>query len=626
MPGIAGIISHDPPADCRRLVTHMLRTMMHERFYASGACFAPEIGVYAGWVAHPGSFAARESSRGAVQKIGLALAGECFEGQSLPDPSADRDNQRHSGSSVLALYDRLDEQCIADLNGLFCGLILDRSKRRALLFNDRYGLERIYVHETEQATYFASEVKALLRVVPTLRVFDDQAVAEFLTFGCPLEGKTLFRGIKSLQGGSLWSFDGGLCRKARYFEPAQWECQPLLTPRAFEAEFQERFKKALPRYFRGEPRIGVSLTGGLDTRMIIACLPALASRPLCYTFSGREGDTLDARIAARVAAASGLEHRVLRIAEDFLSEYGAYVDRTVYITDGCSGALGAHEIYLNGLARESAPIRLTGNFGGEVLRGVSTFKPMGLSRELIHPDFHHRIDTAAGRTSGIVGSAVTSAAFREIPWNLFGTMAAARSQVVFRTPYLDNELVSLAYRAPARVRQSSGTALRLVREHQPCLSHIPTDRAVTLDGRGIAYMLKRLVAEVTFKLDYFHKEALPQRLMRFDAAIGALARFGVLGLHKYLPYRLWFRRDLAGYVNGVLTDSASTRLPYLNQRFLTTLAHDHVAGRRDYVREINAVVTLATVDRLLLRGWAERENCERDVACDEGTGAECLPR
>ena len=127
-------------------------------------------------------------------------------------------------------------------------------------------------------------------------------------------------------------------------------------------------------------------------------------------------------------------------------------------------------------------------------------------------------------------------------------------------------------------------------------------------------MLKRLVAEVTFKLDYFHKEALPQRLMRFDAAIGALARFGVLGLHKYLPYRLWFRRDLAGYVNGVLTDSASTRLPYLNQRFLTTLAHDHVAGRRNYVREINAVVTLAAVDRLLLRGWAERENCERDVA------------
>ena len=103
---------------------------------------------------------------------------------------------------------------MVELNGLFSGLLIDRRRRRAFLFNDRYGVERVYVHQTEDATYFASEAKALLRVLPATRSFDDEGVAQFLTFGCPVEGRTLFRGIRSLEGGSVWTFDGSLVPKA----------------------------------------------------------------------------------------------------------------------------------------------------------------------------------------------------------------------------------------------------------------------------------------------------------------------------------------------------------------------------------------------------------------------------
>ena len=61
------------------------------------------------------------------------------------------------------------------LNGLFSGLLVDRRRNLALLFNDRYGIERIYYHETPAALYFASEAKALLRVLPELRAFDEEA-------------------------------------------------------------------------------------------------------------------------------------------------------------------------------------------------------------------------------------------------------------------------------------------------------------------------------------------------------------------------------------------------------------------------------------------------------------------
>jgi asparagine synthase (glutamine-hydrolysing) len=94
--------------------------------------------------------------------------------------------------------------------------------------------------------------------------------------------------------------------------------------------------------------------------------------------------------------------------------------------------------------------------------------------------------------------------------------------------------------------------------------------------------------------------------MPFEPALGALDHAGVLGLHKYLPYRLWFRHELADYVTDVLTDSLTTRLPYWNAGMLASIVRDHVAGRHNYVREINAVLTLAAVDRLLVRGQPGR--------------------
>ena len=139
----------------------------------------------------------------------------------------------------------------------------------------------------------------------------------------------------------------------------------------------------------------------------------------------------------------------------------------------------------------------------------------------------------------------------------------------------------------------------LVRNAHPRLSKIATDRAVVADGRGPAYGLRRLGAELTFKLDYMHKEAPPAGFTRF---LDALDRLGLLGLHKWLPYRLWFRKELAPYIGEVLSDQSTLALPFWNQRFLPKMVRDHTNGADNYVREINAVVTLATVNRLLVRG------------------------
>ena len=603
MPGIVGIVSQRPPEQCQSLVKSMASSMEHESFYDSGVYSVPEMGIYAGWIAHENSFAAGQPFFNKQRNTALLFSGECFVD---PETRTDLRQKGHelgqtAGSWLVHLYEEEGDQFFEKLNGVFSGLLIDKRRNRAFLFNDRYGLARIYFCETKNATYFASEAKALLRILPELRAFDEEGVAQFLNYGCTLEWRTLFRGVQLLPGGSLWSFESGNCHKRKYFSPETWESQPTLTAEAFEAEFEETFKRILPRYFESSSKIGISLTGGLDGRMIMACRPP-DEKLICYTFDGKKGETLDARLAVKVAKACSLEHRILRIGQDFFSDFASLADRTVYVTDGCFSVLGAHEIYLNAQARQLAPVRLTGVFGGEILRGVSTFRLDGLSPQLTNPEFHQNTNSVAGELANGEVHPVTFAAFKEVPWKIFGSVAACQSQVTFRTPYLDNEIVALAFRAPENLRTSIHPTLSLVKNNSPRLSKIPTDMGEMGEANRLAAASRRIFAKAVCKLDYYNSEGLPDFLSALDPVLRRVSSgLGILGLHKYLPYRHWFRRELAGYLNDVLEDVRTRQSPVWNSDFVNHLASDHIAGRKNYVREINAVLTLHAVERLLIQ-------------------------
>jgi asparagine synthase (glutamine-hydrolysing) len=583
----------------------MLAAMHYERDCVTGTACTPALGVYAGWVQRAGSVAARQCATADQDGRRLLLNGECVgtSGKSGARRASYDAAGRGDEWTLLDAYADAGDAFIAELNGLFSGLLIDPRRSVVLLFNDRYGSERIYWHEREGVTYFASEAKALLAVLPELRAFDDRGVADYLAFGSTLGHRTLFRGVAMLPGASLWSFgpDGRNVRKGCYFDPAQWEAQPALDAPAFSAAFAETFKRVLPRYLTTTPQIGISLTGGLDTRMIMACLPPDRVPPLSYTYAGPDGETLDCRLGERLAQLRGLGHHKLRIGGDFLQNYGKYVDRTVYVTDGCAGALGAHELYFSALARQLAPIRLTGNFGSEVLRGMSIFKPVGLADAMLDRGFKPLVSMAVREATAGDVHPVTHAAFREVPWHLFGALAAARSQLTFRTPYLDNEIVELAFRAPPEMRRSPGPALRLIDANHHQMAEIPTDRGLVPAAARTSPLLRQLYAALTFKLDYLHKEGMPDWLSPLDAAFGSLSALGLLGLHKFLPYRGWFRRELSPYLRDVVGDAQTRRLPYWNARFLSSVLPEHVRGRRNRLRELNAIVTLEAVDRLFIR-------------------------
>ncbi len=379
MPGIVGLITRMPRELATRELLRMVSALEHEDFYTAGVVTEESLGVYVGWVARKGSFSDGMPLRNEKGDALLVFSGEEFPDASSIDKLRVRGHKFDSrdASHLIHVYED-DESFPASLNGRFHGLVADRATRTVILFNDRYGMQRVCYHQSKDAFYFAAEEKAILCVRPELRRLDARSAGEFIACGCTLGGRSLFEDIHVLPGAAKWVFrDAHLEQKGSYFDATLWEQQEPLEPDGYYAELRDSFRQNLPKYFRSSERIAMSLTGGLDTRMIMAWQNSQPGSLACYTFGGMSRECKDVTVAREVARACGQFHEAIGIKSEFLVDFSRYAERTVYLTDGRVDVSRAPDLYLGQRARDIAPVRMTGLYGGEVLRGRSCLQSGG---------------------------------------------------------------------------------------------------------------------------------------------------------------------------------------------------------------------------------------------------------
>jgi hypothetical protein len=76
---------------------------------------------------------------------------------------------------------------------------------------------------------------------------------------------------------------------------------------------------------------------------------------------------------------------------------------------------------------------------------------------------------------------------------------------------------------------------------------------------------------------------------------------GIAGLHKFLKYSTWFRTGLAPLVRERLAAASTEANGIFNAAFISQVAEQHISGRRNFLAEINAILTLEAVERLFFQ-------------------------
>ena len=607
MPGIVGIINKGSREKNERDLRRMIDCMMHEPFSTSGTYINEHLGLYSGWVCHKDSFSDCMPILNENKDIVLLFSGENFTDE---DSIQQLKRKRHefvdfNASYLIHLYEEEGDAFLQQLNGWFSGLLVDLRKKKIVLFNDRYGMQRIYYYEGIGEFLFSSEAKSLLKVRNELRKFDIKSLGEFFVGDCVLQNRTLFSHISLMPGGSAWTLCNGVAQKDYYFKPDMWENQTILDGEIFYKKLRETFLNILPRYVRAKQPIAMSLTSGFDTRTIMSCLDVKPGELPCYTFTGMSRDIFDAKIARKVADICHQPHQVVRLDSKFLSNFPTYAERTIYITDGYHDIRGAYDIYFNELARSIAPIRMTGKFGSEILGNLSMLKKTStFCEEFLNTEFKRHILEAEETFNDIKkGHKLSFAVFKETPWYQYGRLAMEMSKLTVRTPYMDNDLVKLMYQAPVDTRASKEIRLRLIEDGNPKLRQIMTDRGA-LGRSGVIFSKgAQLFFYILFKIEYMYLYPLPHWLTKIDSFLSSLhIERALVGRYQLGQYRLWFRNELSNYVKEILLDKRTAERPFWNKYFLEQIVNRHVRGSHNYSNEINKAMTVELIHRLFIDG------------------------
>ena len=203
---------------------------------------------------------------------------------------------------VMHLFEVFGETFASKLNGAFIAAIWDIEKRKLWLVNDRMGLYPMYYAQHNGSFLFASGVRALLAHPDLPHKIDPVAIAQFLTFDHVLNDHTLLAGARLMPQGSIMTVADGSYSIRPYSRFNYPEIYPLKKDEDYQEELVFLLRQAVTRQAADDLPKAVMLSGGLDSRVLVACLNEIDADWPLHTFTWGIPGCDDARYAKEIAA------------------------------------------------------------------------------------------------------------------------------------------------------------------------------------------------------------------------------------------------------------------------------------------------------------------------------------
>src|SRR5262249_30827297 len=150
MPGIVGLVTKMPAEQANRELQRMVESIRHESSYLTGTWCDESLGVYIGWTSRSGCFSEEMPIRSRRGNVTMIFSGEDYHDPKTAGPlNGHEPGIEPSGAAHLARLYEEDASFPSSLNGRFHGLVADTPRGEVMLFNDRYGMHRVYYHESK---------------------------------------------------------------------------------------------------------------------------------------------------------------------------------------------------------------------------------------------------------------------------------------------------------------------------------------------------------------------------------------------------------------------------------------------------------------------------------------------
>lgn len=524
---------------------------------------------------------------------------------------------------VLDAYQRYGESFIDQLRGNFALAVWDSRRQTLLLATDRGGLRPLYWTRTDSTLTFASTVRSLLVGKPASSV-DRHGLCEFIVFGFPPGRRTLFDGIERITPGSLLTIEAGRARLRKYWHLSyEGAVSGSLSLIEATTRFTERFMAAVGQLADEAGPHGVPLSGGLDSRCILAAL--LAHGHDVKTFTMGSKDSADLRLGMQVARALGVSHESWVLTpRDFLS----WVDDGIYLADGMASAFDTHILFL---ARRLSPdIRVVFD-GTSSLDGMYSLVDVMLHRYFSrsYPDLRQVLwafskplvgGDGALEDDGLFSYDLRTEAHRyacqtleellaeisptetdpfdridlfeqtlRVPrYNMMGT-ALLRTHRDVRHPFHHPDVVDAVRRFPPMLRvREKPVQRRMLEQLAPELAPIPWERTGLVPSAGNGRILLHYSARLARR---WAAGLTPAVLHRTKLRQGTAIDYG---------YWLTSVPEVQDFVRDTLLSKRCLQRGYFAPQVLRKLVNDQLSGRADHLSLLGRLLSTELAHRMFV--------------------------
>lgn len=184
---------------------------------------------------------------------------------------------------IIHGYKQWGDEVLNRLNGMFGLAIWDVRQRRLLLARDPFGIKLLYYRITRDHLYFGSEMRAVRAAMPDGADIDPVSLNLFLRYRFTPSPYTILNGVRKLAPGTKLTVQNGSAHVSRWYRFKPTPFEPAKSPQEAAEELQTLYKQAVRRQLISDVPVGLLLSGGLDSGLLLALMNLNGSSWPTYT-------------------------------------------------------------------------------------------------------------------------------------------------------------------------------------------------------------------------------------------------------------------------------------------------------------------------------------------------------
>ena len=284
---------------------------------------------------------------------------------------------RTSGDTetLLAAFDAWGPSFVEYLAGQFAFAIHDRNDGSVWLYRDRLGILPLYYYLDDDQLVFASEIKALFPALPCRPEVDQQGLAAYLAHRSVPAPGTLFAGVRKLKPGHrLHVTASGVASIDRWWSVPDVDAEETVSAETATALVADALRASVERNLVADVPVGSYLSGGVDSSLIVALMTELVGSEKVHTFSAGFGDPeLDeVHHALRVSEHLGTIHHEVTVTTD---DFERLWPRLTWHRDAPVSEPADIAVFrLAELARQHVKVVLSGEGSDELFAGYPKYR------------------------------------------------------------------------------------------------------------------------------------------------------------------------------------------------------------------------------------------------------------